>query len=891
MKKILKNIFFFVIPVFFIIFFIFSYNVIKTDFRFAHQSSMVYNFSFDWPKYFIFGEVKQFVNKFQKDKNLKNFKKINFYINEQNSRSLLEKTPLSTKKWVKAKVEYDGNNLRDIRLRYRGDNPRNWLMLKKSFKIRTKRKEQIDGVRNFDYFLYSGRIFMPFFISKKMNLINQKANIVDIFFNGEPKGLFVEVDRIDENFLRNNNLMPVNIYKGENWNVEKHIGVNDNLFNNANLWSKLAIFNQKKDNDKSDLEKFLKALNKKKYYNENLIQDYIDMDYFSKFEAFLTLTQNSHHDWSHNLRFVLDPWSGKIIQLITDPNISNSIHEYPFLIDFAANDLSSYLNLRTDFIHNKYKWLYHYIKKQDVITELEKYFNLIKKDLSLAEKKEPFSFDLNHTADFQKRLNFLKSNKKNISEILESNFQNSYWKKGDNGLEIVVSGHNSLSNLKFTFDNENAPEWVGLDINYDKKISETEPKFFLKKNKNSQTINVPIVIYANRIKKSNSQSKTDQDYKLYSVDTKFSFITENDKKPINISSENFFTKKNYNLISKKTNNAVKTNNSNKIIFIKQRTKSTKILSGNIIVKEDLVFNNPVKIEKGTVFSIMPNKHVIFKNKVVARGDKENPIIFKKLNSAGFNNSEIKPWGSIVLIGGNTKNSIFDHVKIRGGSGGWYKQFYFTSMFSLHNADDIKIINSEFSSNEIFDDTIHIVYCKNIILKNIEILNAYADAIDIDISKNIYIENANIVSPINDGIDFMQSAGELNNVSVSYSKDKALSIGENSSVVIKNSKFSSNNIGVAIKDKSKAKIYNTSFKDNDIQVAGYAKNWRYSGGGNIEIYKSFFSSSKTNQFITTRDPDENEETIRKDLIQDSSISIFNSKLDGKTSSKGLNILIN
>ena len=119
----------------------------------------------------------------------------------------------------------------------------------------------------------------------------------------------------------------------------------------------------------------------------------------------------------------------------------------------------------------------------------------------------------------------------------------------------------------------------------------------------------------------------------------------------------------------------------------------------------------------------------------------------------------------------------------------------------------------------------------------------------------------------------------------------MSIGENSSVVIKNSKFSSNNIGVAIKDKSKAKIYNTSFKDNDIQVAGYAKNWRYSGGGNIEIYKSFFSSSKTNQFITTRDPDENEETIRKDLIQDSSISIFNSKLDGKTSSKGLNILIN
>ena len=60
MKKFFKDIFLFVIPIFFLIFFIFSYNIIKTDFKYAHQSSMIYNEPFDWQKYFIFGELNKF---------------------------------------------------------------------------------------------------------------------------------------------------------------------------------------------------------------------------------------------------------------------------------------------------------------------------------------------------------------------------------------------------------------------------------------------------------------------------------------------------------------------------------------------------------------------------------------------------------------------------------------------------------------------------------------------------------------------------------------------------------------------------------------------------------------------------------------------------------------
>ena len=59
-----------------------------------------------------------------------------------------------------------------------------------------------------------------------MNLINQKHKLVEVYVNGESNGLYIEQEKIDESFLRNNKLMPTNIYKGENHATEYHIGLN-----------------------------------------------------------------------------------------------------------------------------------------------------------------------------------------------------------------------------------------------------------------------------------------------------------------------------------------------------------------------------------------------------------------------------------------------------------------------------------------------------------------------------------------------------------------------------------------------------------------------------------------------------------------------------------------
>ena len=108
------------------------------------------------------------------------------------------------------------------------------------------------------------------------------------------------------------------------------------------------------------------------------------------------------------------------------------------------------------------------------------------------------------------------------------------------------------------------------------------------------------------------------------------------------------------------------------------------------------------------------------------------------------------------------------------------------MFSIHDTKNIKVINSNFRENEAYDDTIHIVYSKNILFEGVKVDKVYSDAIDVDISSNITFKNIEIKNSINDGLDFMESNAVVENSKIYRSNDKGISIGEGSMVSVKNS---------------------------------------------------------------------------------------------------------
>ena len=109
-----------------------------------------------------------------------------------------------------------------------------------------------------------------------------------------------------------------------------------------------------------------------------------------------------------------------------------------------------------------------------------------------------------------------------------------------------------------------------------------------------------------------------------------------------------------------------------------------------------------------------------------------------------------------MIGDKTTNSVFENVIFDGGSGLTKEHFkeksqeYFSignlrfiSSVSVHKTENIYFKNIEIKNNYEYDDTIHIIYSKNILIENLKIENAFGDAIDIDMSSNINLKNINI----------------------------------------------------------------------------------------------------------------------------------------------------
>ena len=856
MKKTIKFLILGSLPFLFVLYLTFLYSVIKSDWNYAHKSMYTYQNPFNWLEYkFKVGIVESIIN-FRKNNNLGlAIKRI--YVDEQNQKKLLVDTPKSTKNWQKG-FHYDQDDtLKRMNVRFRGDNPRNWLFEKKHWRVKTRKKDVMNQRRYFDYMPYNFNKYFSGKIANKIGILSSEFNLIELYVNDTSQGVFIESENLNESFLRRKKIMPVNLYKAENILDESIIGLEINAFNSPGATSKNAIFNQFEDDDKSDLIFFLELIrlssHNKKYF-ESLIS-LIGLNEWAKFVAYQILTQNFHNDNSHNLRLVSDPWSGNLIPIAHDPLIGD-LELNNFKINYSSNDLILLLNQSSIFHHKKLENIYQILNSQ-LIEKLIQEFKEKEKKILISEKRDVESQVQNFNI-FKLLGNSINQNAVNKNEITHNvKFLNSYreylyslsaylkkkptgnWKKNKNGFVLAVEGDLPLSNLKIYFEGEK-PRWVSLDLNENGMLDENEKKFNL--DSKEGYFSIPYNFYANRlnlVETTNFLSHID----LKTVNTRFKFITENSIKPYKIEFENPFSKKTY-VLNRKEFNALPRSILNYPLDNKFNVNKVLRLKGVYELDKTKIFNEEVIIEPGTKFNLKKDVSIIFKNKVKAASSKNNPIVFQR--------SEDNHWGTIALFGNKTENSVFENVVFDGGSGFTRENFdnkshnyfsigsvRFTSAVSFHQTNNVSLKNIIVKNNTKYDDAIHIVYSKNINIENLKIENAFGDAIDIDMSQDIYLSKIDIRNAKNDAVDLMESFVVINNSNLLGSNDKGISVGENSLLIIKNSKIINNNIGIATKDRSYTHMDNMIFKDNNYHVENYKKNWRYGDGGISEIYNSKF----------------------------------------------------
>jgi len=875
MKKTLKFLIIGSLPFLLILFFTLSFNVIKNDWLYGHKSLYTFQEPFDWLNYKLKTKIiKSIINLRENNKQGLPIKKI--YIDEKLQNEFLLDTPQSTKRWKKG-FYLDNNEIKNIQIRLRGDNSRNWLLEKKHWRIKTQKKNLINRQRYFDYLPFDHGKFLSGRIAYSLGVLAPKINLVELFINDQSRGIYTESENINESFLRRNFIMPVNVYKAEQILSESIIALEPNAFNSPGVLSKRAVFNQVPYADKSDFIYFYKLMrssidNKKKYLD---LIDEIGIENWVNFAAYQIITQNFHNDNSHNFRLVSDPWSGHLIPIVYDPLIDLKINQQNYDLDISSNDMFLLLNKGSYFQNLKFNQLYKILKSNLVEKEIASLINK-ETEIKISENRDVeliyqnfnifnlFSGIINKEYISEKSSNLRKSfynkfllNNKELIKYLEKK-PDANWFKKNYGFDIFVNGNLPISNLKINFVNKK-PKWISIDLNENGAIDDNEEKIFPTDDHNFY---IPYTFYANRISSSSSTIGL-LELQLKIAKTRFKFLTDESVKPSSIEFQNTYTKKTFNL-NEKNINALPASALNYPIKNESNNKDKQydkiILSGTIEIDKTHVYNEPVVIEAGTKFKIKKNKSLIFKNQVLAQGTESLPIKFEK-----FNNEN---WGTIALQGKNTENSIFENVIINGGSGDTSStNIRYISAFSIHKTQNVKLKNLKIINNNKYDDALHIVYSENIKIDNINIQDAFSDAIDFDMSKNITLTNSEIINPGNDSIDMMESSVIIDNCIFKKSNDKGISVGEKSFLILHNSTLLENNFGVSTKDGSLSLIYNSNFLKNNTDINNYKKNWRYGDGGVTKIFKSVFKNN-----LNTKKNNK----IKKDEF--SSISISESYID-------------
>ena len=788
------------------------------------------------------------------------------YISEKYKNRLAEDMPSNIKKWKKAHMIYPDGQLQEIKVRLNGDNPINWAFHRKSWRVKLKKSRPINNSRVFNYTVpqeEEWKNYLPNYLAKMAGVLAPKVNLVELYINDKSQGIYHEIEKTDESFLRNRKIMPVNIYKGELVNRERKVLIGLDLFNNPAAWSKVAVFSLARESDSSDLEYFLdlaklSETSESSFVRLKRVARYED---WARFSAFQTLIQSWHNSSLANMRLISDPWKGTIRPVIHDTKSFLALklqhHEnnsFEIILDSAPHSLLSLYSGSSDFIAEKYKILYKFVKDR-LILEAAEHLQKILPDVRKAFSRNHFRYEKiyknPHLADprvlqhnlnsmitvdgmeeeWIRRCNMLQSYEKALQEKLEQ-IPTTHWLNENGFISLVVSGPIPINRVTLEFpENGPLPRTIAWDRDGDRHFSEGDIQIPFSGRKNKFQLDA--IWVANRVHTPLDIEKTlalDSYSELQPAPTQFRLVMDKKIPPLAIRAESFLTKDQF--LVPKGKRLGQTPRRWNVPVLKEKVKTTQAWPKRMIIEGVHLFDQPVKILPGTTIKMKPGASLIFRNQVQISGKKEAPVTITATSPGKF-------WGTIALHGPKTAGSTLSHLTIENGSGALIDNIRYSGMFSIHEAKNIKIENLKLGKSNKFDDMMHVVYSENIILRSCFLEKALSDGIDVDIS-TIRIEKCKISASGNDAIDLMSSKALINKSELSNSGDKGISIGEASEVVVFNSKIHNNVTGIESRDNSTVYVINSTLIDNKRQINAYKKNWRYEKGGSVVVDKSVIS---------------------------------------------------
>ena len=423
---------------------------------------------------------------------------------------------------------------------------------------------------------------------------------------------------------------------------------------------------------------------------------------------------------------------------------------------------------------------------------------------SLHEAFLPIFYDGNCKIDYRYNSRLIKSDFLNSAD--KQNYKKIFINKNINKLK------NKITNLDINSITENSTKYDKLN-----KTTISNKITMLLKNLNE------LEKYLTVLTDDNKTELLDYNFKISKLEKVFNkkllnyfFLELNHEDILSSNKSNFYLcqKNNCHYQDFEIEKIFSTNLNNektKYIFKDFKHKKKKLINEIIIINE-----NEIKIKRTKGIKIKVGKERFS----IIQSNEEDRIIFFDSNLKNLN----------IFYSGITdkkeKKERFDDNGITG-------------CLSFINVNFLSNINIHYDKSNC-EDSINIRNSKGKINK-IEIKNSEADAIDIDFSE-IIIQDIIIINANNDCIDLSFGKYRIQNINANYCEDKAISLGERSTLEIENAKIFNSNMGLASKDSSILKIKKFKLQNVDICASAYNKKQEFDGGI-IFLNKNYCETAK------------------------------------------------
>ena len=748
--------------------------------------------------------------------------------------------------------------------RYRGGMPNHWLYEQKSFRVKLPKYTTLDGVQRFNLINPPDasicRDCISYDLARQYNLLTPEYHPIRLFLNNEYRGVYIYLSQVDESFLRKNQRMPGSLYdgdllygdvvRGNKLVFAAYSEVNkegDNLlWTDPMVWGKSGARNREQEKDRRDLQRFLEVIN-----SEDPATFYRQFRYLFNAEKFYALFAldnyfgTHHRDLAHNHKLYFDPYQGQFEPIAWDLRYWNSAlnkdtSTYPLLTQVALNPI-------LEFERDQYAYqMLNNHPADEIVTQFQQYADTILPDLQADIYRDRVidqsALKTQHAVpltliDFDIAI-------KRDSGILKRRYKILQAIYASQQLRYQIHSESTAGfNLRFAVSG-NSP----ADIDLSKFIqSSGTPRFY--RDLNHDGLPQPEEQMASPLDRLYPGRRHEKANHLTSKDRRQRGDTI--LVPATLTYDYIILNASPKRESVEGNNAI-TGQPTKVTEIEIEAEpeepadsvhpwllpdqlapppSPITLSGVIPVQGKQVFDHCSKVQvmPGTHFQLEPGASLIFYCPLMAQGTAENPIRFTRSPNS------TSPWHSVVIQGNGASGSQLQHIEVNGGSLVRHNLVNYPGQFNIHGVTDFSISQARFSDNLTGDDNLHIAYSTGKV-ENSLFLRSNMDALDIDISE-VAIRDTAFIDNGNDGIDLMTSQATLDGILVSHSGDKCISAGEESLLTATRTLADNCQIGLAIKDRTKAILEDMSFSNQrGDSIALYNKNPRYSEGGEVIIRK-------------------------------------------------------